>query len=204
MLLRLYVYLESFTACRRRALWLFLLAPALGAVSWAGYNFWDFQDHVSGFFAGLAIGAFFAGALLWWMPDMSDSAPKKLMRRYQREIAVTMGAYVVVMLVWRRLLGAVDATWLRVLIALFPAVLVCLVMRSFVRYVRDSDEMQRRIELESGAIGALLVAAVYLGAGFLQSARLIDIPAAPALIFVFPALCLMYGIAKIFVARRYS
>jgi hypothetical protein len=47
-------------------------------------------------------------------------------------------------------------------LALFPALLVCWVMRAFVRYVRDSDEMQRRIELESGAIAALLVRAGYL------------------------------------------
>jgi hypothetical protein len=63
--------------------------------------------------------------------------------------------------------------------------------------------MQRRIELESGSIAAMLVAAGYLGAGFLQSAKLIDIPSGPALIFVFPMLCLCYGIVKIVVARRY-
>ena len=63
-----------------------------------------------------------------------------------------MAAYVGIMLVWKRLLDLVDATWLRVLVALLPALLVCWVLRAFVRYVRDSDEMQRRIELESGAI----------------------------------------------------
>jgi DNA-binding XRE family transcriptional regulator len=97
----------------------------------------------------------------------------------------------------------VDATWLRVLVALFPALLVCWVLRAFVRYVRDSDEMQRRIELESGAIAALLVRAVYLAAGFLQSAELIDVAAKVALIMVFPAMCLVYGFTKLFVSRRY-
>jgi hypothetical protein len=201
--LRLFIYLQTFPTCRRRAIWLALLGPMLGLVSWAGYNFWDFQDTVSGFFAGLAIGCFFGAALLWWTPDMSDAAPKAVMRRYQRQIAVTMGAYVLVMLVWKRLLDAVDATWLKVFIALFPAALVCWVMRAFVQYVRDLDEMQRRIELESGAIAALLVSAVYLAAGFLQSAKLIHVAAGPALIFVFPAMCLLYGVSKIFVSRRY-
>jgi hypothetical protein len=201
--LRLLVLLQSQTACRRRAIWLAALGPMLGVVSWAGYNFWNFDDHLSGFFAGLAIGCFFGAALMWWTPDMSDAAPKPVIRRYQRQIAVTMGAYVLVMLVWKRLLDAVDATWLKVLVAVFPALLVCWVMRAFVQYVRDSDEMQRRIELESGAIAAMLVAAGYLVAGFLQSAHLIDIPAGPALIMVFPAMCLFYGIVKVFVGRRY-
>ena len=202
-MLRLFIFLQTFPACRRRAIWLAVLGPMLGLVSWAGYNYWNFQDTVSGFFAGLAIGCFFGAGLLWWTPDMSDAAPKAVTRRYQRQITLTMGAYVLVMLVWKQLLGAVDATWLRVLIALFPALLVCWVMRAFVQYVADLDEMQRRIELESGAIAALLVSAVYLGLGFLQSAKLIDIAAGPALIGVFPAICLLYGLTKIFVARRY-
>jgi hypothetical protein len=202
-LFRLFVFLTDMTACRRRALWLAALGPMLGLVAWAGYNVWNFEDHIAGFFAGLAIGCFFGAALLWWTPDMSDSAPKAVVRRYQRQISVTMGAYVLVMLVWKRLLDAVDATWLKVFIALLPAALVCWVMRAFVQYVRDSDEMQRRIELESGAIAALLVSAVYLAAGFLQSAKLIQIAAGPALIFVFPAICLLYGVSKIFVSRRY-
>ena len=64
-----------------------------------------------------------------------------------------MAAYVGVMLVWKQLLDLGRApTWLRVLVALLPALLVGWMLRAFVRYVRDSDEMQRRIELESGAI----------------------------------------------------
>ena len=200
---RLFVFLTDMTPCRRRAIWLAALGPMLGLVAWAGYNFWNFEDRIAGFFAGLAIGCFFGAALLWWTPDMSDSAPKAVMRRYQRQISITMGTYVLVMLVWKRLLDAVDATWLKVAIALLPAALVCWVMRAFVLYVRDSDEMQRRIELESGAIAALLVSAVYLSAGFLQSAKLIHVAAGPALIFVFPAMCLLYGVSKIFVSRRY-
>jgi hypothetical protein len=190
--------------CRRRALWLLAISPLFLAGSWLGSHVWQIDDHLAGFLAGLGIGGLFAAVLLWFSPDMSDAVPKKLIRRYQREISVSMGIYVMVMLFWQRLLHAVDATWIKVLIALFPAALVCFVLRAFVRYVRDSDEMQRRIELESVAIATMLVAASYLGAGFLQSAKLIDVPAGPALIMMFPALCLAYGITKIFVVRRYQ
>ena len=153
--------------------------------------------------AVLWLATLVAAVLLWFSPDMSDAVPKKLIRRYQREVGAAMGAYILVMLVWKRLLDMVDATWLRVVIALFPALLVCLVLRAFVRYVRDSDEMQRRIELESGAIAGLLVSAVYLAAGFLQSAELIAIPSKVAMIWVFPMLCMFYGACKIFVSRHY-
>ena len=195
---------EPLPLCRRRAL--YCLAGGLLAfgLAWASSSLgWGWPARLNGFLAGLGFGGVFAAVLLWFTPDTSDAMPKKLARRYQREVAIAMGAYVLVMLFWKQALGLFDATWLKVIVALFPALLVCWVMRAFVNYVRDSDEMQRRIELESSAIAAMLVAAVYLGAGFLQSARLIALPATLALIGMFPALCLFYGLTKIFVSRRY-
>jgi hypothetical protein len=195
---------EPFPTCRRRALW--SLAFGLASLGLAGGLWWGqapVGDWLLGLLTGMGVGGTLAAALLWFMPDMSDAVPKRLSRRYQREVSLAMGIYVIVMLFWKRLLHAVDPIWLKWLVALFPALLVCWVMRAFVIYVRDSDEMQRRIELESGAIAALLVAAGYLAAGFLQSAKLIDVAAGPALIMVFPAMCLMYGVAKIVVSRRY-
>src|SRR6478735_4373303 len=195
---------EPFPTCRRKALWSLgfgLLSLLVAAGMWQARL--PVGDWVLGLVTGLGVGGLFAAALLWFTPDMTDAVPKRLAKRYQRNVAGSMGTYVLVMLFWKRLLDMVDAVWLKWLIALFPALLVCWVMRAFVTYVRDSDEMQRRIELESGAIAALLVSAVYLALGFLQSAKLIDVHAGSALIMVFPAMCLMYGIVKIFVARRY-
>jgi hypothetical protein len=195
---------EPFPTCRRRALW--SLAFGLATLALAAGLWWGqvpVSDWLLGLVTGMGVGGTLAAALLWFMPDMSDAVPKRLSRRYQREVSLAMGIYVIVMLFWKRLLHAVDPIWLKWLVALFPALLVCWVMRAFVIYVRDSDEMQRRIELESGAVAALLVAAGYLAAGFLQSAKLIDVAAGPALIMVFPAMCLMYGVAKIVVSRRY-
>jgi hypothetical protein len=195
---------EPFPTCRRKALWSLgfgVLSLAVAAGMWKAEL--PVGDWVLGLVTGLGVGGRFAAALLWFTPDMADAVPKRLAKRYQRDVAWSMGTYVLVMLFWKRLLDMVDAVWLKWLIALFPALLVCWVMRAFVTYVRDSDEMQRRIELESGAIAALLVSAVYLALGFLQSAKLIDVHAGSALIMVFPAMCLMYGIVKIFVARRY-
>ena len=195
---------EALPTCRRRALWALALSLACLAVGGLSqWQVWGLPDRINGFIVGMGIGGLFAAALLWFTPDMSDAVPKKLARRYQREVSVAMGIYVLVMLFWKQALGLFEATWLRVLVALFPALLVCWVMRAFVRYVRDSDEMQRRIELESCSISAMLVAAAYLGAGFLQSAKLIQVPATIALIGVFPLLCLIYGVTKIVVTRRY-
>lgn len=196
---------ESLPPCRRKALLALGLGLACLALAWAAQaGHWPIGDRSLGMLAGMGAGLVFSSALLWFMPDTSGSAPKALMRRYYREFTPAMLGYVAVMLVWKRLLEWVQVPALRVLVALLPALLVLWVMRAFVRFVRDSDEMQRRIELESGAVSALLVSAGFMAAGFLQSAKLIDVPSSVAMLWVFPMLCLTYGISKVFIARRYQ
>ena len=70
-------------------------------------------------------------------------------------------------------------------------------------FVRGVDELQQRIEFEAVCIAAALVAFAYMTAGFLQAARVIDVPASAAMLWVFPLLCGTYGIAKAVIARRY-
>ncbi len=194
---------ESLPNCRRKALRALVASLASLALSWAGYSQAFLSDHVAGLFAGMGVGGLLAAGVLWWSPDMSDAAPKSVTRLYQRDFALAMGGYVAVMLVWKRLLNAVDAHWLRVAIALLPALLIMWLLRAFVHFVRDSDELHRRIELESGSIAALLVSGGYMAMGFLQSAKLIDVPSSLAMLCVFPAICFSYAITKVVVARRY-
>ena len=195
---------EPLPTCRRKARWMLAASVLLVVLAWAAMEpRWNLGSRMVGFFTGMAVAGAFSAALLWFSPDMSDALPRTLIRRYYREMGWAMAAYVAVMLVWKRLLDLVSDTWLRVVVALLPALLVLWVIRAFVRYVRDSDEMQRRIELESGAIGGLLVSAGYMAAGFLQSADLIAVPAKVAMLWVFPALCFAYGLVKVFISRRY-
>lgn len=192
------------TDCRRKALWLLAGGlPCLFVPFVLQSLDWPLSSMVRGFWVGIGAGSVVSALLLWWMPDMSDVVPRALSRRYTRELMPAMALYIGVMLVWRRLLALVDTAWLRILVALLPVLLIAWVMRAFVRYVRDCDELQRRIELESGAIAGLLLSAGYLAAGFLQTAGIIDIPAKVAMLWVFPSLCLLYGIAKVVNARRY-
>lgn len=196
---------EPFPTCRRKALLSGTGGLVLVLLSWAASQLGlPIHATLRGLMAGVGVGFLFAAVLFWFSPDTSDAVPKRLMARYHREMWPAMAAYVMVMLVWKRLLGMVDATAAKVAVALLPALLVLWVMRAFVRYVRDSDEMQRRIELESGSVAGLLVSAVYLAAGFLQTADLIDIPSKVAMIWVFPLLCITYGVAKVVIARRYQ
>lgn len=190
---------------RRGAIVALCIGLALLLAGVAGHWLWRLDDYWFGLLMGCGTGALIAAVMMWWTPgSLRDSAPPALARRYYREFFPPMAVYVVVMMVWKHLLDAVDARWLRLLIALLPALLVVLVIRAMARYVRDSDELQRRIELESVAIAAGLVCGGYMTAGFLQSAGLIAVPAVVAMLWVFPALCATYGFTKIVIARRYA
>lgn len=156
----------------------------------------------------LALGALavvlLLAAMLQWGRQQDAEAMGRIGRRYARDVTLGMGAYLVVLVASLQALKRVDDTTLRVLLAIAPVLPIALVLRAMVRYVRDSDELQRRIELESVSIASALVSLLYMTGGFLQSAKVIAIPAAEAMLWVFPLTCLVYGVAKLLVGRRYG
>ncbi|TDB27470.1 hypothetical protein ATCM_07235 [Stenotrophomonas sp. ATCM1_4] len=157
----------------------------------------------AGVLAGIGLGLLIAGVLRRLMPAGCDAATPTLRRRYTREVVVAMLGYVVLLCLSMYLLRGAEGAGLRALIALLPVPPIVLVLRAMVRYIRDVDEMQQRIELEAVSAATAFVSLVYLTGGFLQSAKVIDVPSNVAMIWVFPLVCLSYGLAKAVVARRY-
>ena len=115
-----------------------------------------------------------------------------------------MFGYVLAVFISVWLLKRVDVPLLRAFIALLPVPAIALAMRAIVRRIRDADELQRRIELEAVSIAAAFVSLGYLAAGFLQRAKVIDVPSSAAMIWVFPLVCVTFGLAKTVLSRRYS
>ena len=87
--------------------------------------------------------------------------------------------------------------------AVFPALPMVLLVWAALRYLRGIDELQRRIETDAIGIASLLVSVGYFTGGLLLKAKVIQIDAAAAMIWVFPLLCGIYGIAKMALTRRY-
>jgi hypothetical protein len=180
----------------------------LVAIAWPYLLPWPLPDFVSGMLYGMG-----SGALLWAMvlaafgsrlPDPCDSSTPALRRRYMREFIPPMLGYVIATLLSVWWLKSIDATWLRAVVALLPVPPVSLAMRAIMRYIRDADELQRRIELEALSFSTAWVSLAYLAGGFLQRAEVIDIPSGVAMIWVFPLICIGYGLVKLAIARRFS
>ena len=193
------------TRQRRRALLAFGLSLlCIGLALVADGLHWPVGDTWLGMLAGFGAGGLFVAALMWWAPEACDTGTPALRRRYLREFLPAMAGYVVLLFVSLLLLKRVDEPVLRALLALLPVAPIALVMRAIIRYIRDADELQRRIELEAVSISTALVSLLYMSGGFLQAARVIDVPASAAMIWVFPLVCLCYGVAKAVVARRFQ
>lgn len=162
------------------------------------------QAHLGqGLVGGAGAGLLLAACLRLLGGGDCDEATPGLRRRYLREFMPAMVAYVVLLTVSLWLLKRIDDTALRALVALLPVVPIGLALRAVIRYIRDTDELQRRIELEAVSFATALVSLLYMAGGFLQLAGVIDVPAGAAMIWVFPLVCLVYGFAKALVSRRF-
>jgi hypothetical protein len=165
---------------------------------------WPVPDFVSGMLYGIAAGCVLGALVQWRMPEPCDTSTPALRRRYLREFMPAMALYVLALFVSIWLLKRVDDIVLRALVALLPVPPVALAVRAMIRHIRDADELQRRIEVDALAIATACVTLGYLAAGFLQLAKVIDVPSSAAMIWVFPLECMAYGLAKATVARRYA
>ena len=170
----------------------------------------DMHDFTQGLVIGAGAGLLLLLALrrippvrAWAEQAACDSSVPALRQRYLREFVPAMVGYVVTLVVSLLLLKRVDEPVLRAMLALLPVPPVAMVIRAIVRYIRDSDELQRRIELEAVSAATALVALLYFAGGLLQMAKVIDIPSGQAMFWVFPMICLAYGLAKAFVSGRY-
>lgn len=137
------------------------------------------------------------------LPSTCDTATPALRRRYLREFLPAMLAYVLLVFTSVWLLKRIEEPWLRAVVALLPVPPIALALRAIVRHIRDADELQRRIELEAVSIATACVSLAYLAGGFLQAAKVVDIAADDAMIWMFPLVCLAYGVAKLAVSRRF-
>lgn len=194
----------------RRWMWIFtgigLAALALAA---AGQWLLGWPSEPVGLWVGIGAGYLLGAALFlvlprWWRQHCDEMYAQPAGRRYLRALWPIMIGYSLTLFlsIWLVKRG-IESVPLRAVVAVLPALAIALLMRAALRYLREIDELQRRIETEAIGIASLLVSLVYFAGGLLQKAKVIDLDAAAAMIWVFPLLCGTYGIAKMVLTRRY-
>jgi hypothetical protein len=119
-------------------------------------------------------------------------------RTYTREFSLAMAAYVVVVLVSIKLVGAVDQP-LKTLVALTPLVPATFALIAYMRFLSRMDELGRRIQLEALAFGFGTAGMITFAYGFLENAGFPQL----SYIWVFPAMIFLWGIGGAIASYRY-
>lgn len=195
---------------QRRWMWIFV-AIAVASFALAGAGYWWLQWPPGRVQSWTWIGGgYLLGALLlrlmprWWKEHCDEAYAQPAGKRYVRALWPIMIGYTLLLFAsiwWIR--QGIASLPLRALVAVLPVVPLLLFLRVALRYLREIDELQRRIETEAIGIASLLVSMLYFAGGLLDKAGVLAIDAASAMIWVFPLLMLLYGITKMVLARRY-
>lgn len=194
----------------RRWKWIFV-AIALSAFVLAalGHFVLAWPDDAVGTWTGIGVGYLIGAALFqlmprWWRQHCDEMYAQPAGKRYLRALwPILIGYSLALFLSLFLIKRGIESVPLRALVAVLPALALVLLMRAALRYLREIDELQRRIETEAIGIASLLVAVLYFAGGLLQKAKVVEVDAAAAMIWVFPLLCAIYGIAKMVLTRRY-
>ena len=128
---------------------------------------------------------------------------RSFVKSYRLRIFVLMAVYTAVLfLVWPH---AQSATSLPVKIALSvsPTLPVIAVLWLMALRVMRSDELEQRVHLIALSLATGAVAGLSLIGGFLSASGVIHVDG-DILIWVFPTLCLSYGLARWLFGRRYG
>ncbi len=97
--------------------------------------------------------------------------------------------------------GFAPPQWGAGLLAVAPIAPALLMLGAQLRYMRALDEFQRRIQSEAVLIAAAVIAFATLAYGQLED--MADFPDI-SMMWVFPALCIVWSIATVFVRMRYK
>ena len=128
---------------------------------------------------------------------------KTLSRRYAREFGGAMLAYTLLLPLALVGLRHADAIGSRIALALLPVLAIAMAGRAILRFVRGSDELQRRIQLDALALAALVLCVGSFALGMLSRADVVRLEAAAVLLMVLPAYVLLYALFAAIASRRY-
>lgn len=120
-------------------------------------------------------------------------------RRYAQRFIASMIAYVIVVLVSGWLLRNMGESPLRALVAIMPVLPIVIGLWAFMMFVRQLDELQRRIQLEAFAFSLGCTGLITFTLGLLENAGVPQV----GIIWVFPMMIVFWGIGLAIAERRY-
>ncbi len=128
---------------------------------------------------------------------------KEWHKKYLTRFIGAMVVYVVLLPISLLLIGSgrIESTVVKQLIALIPVIPFLFAMTAVINNVRQLDELQQQIHLESILITTLLTGGLSFSYGLLEASELV--PHLPA-IWIAPFMIAVWGIVNAVITRRYQ
>jgi O-antigen/teichoic acid export membrane protein len=131
---------------------------------------------------------------------MTSNPTLEAARRYRIALFIALAAYAIVLFATIALIKRFEPPVpVRVLALLAPLVPVGFMASVFLRYLRQTDEFERRVVTDSLAVAAGITAMLSITYGFLEVAGLPH----PSAWWTWMVLMGSWGVARCFVAGRY-
>ena len=125
----------------------------------------------------------------------------QVIKRYTKEFTSAMVAYIVTLIVSIAILQRYEfPKFWQVILALIPAVPVFFVVIAMLRALKDSDELQQRVQLLATSFAAALTGLITFTYGFLEN---VGFPKFPTFL-VFPMMIMLWGLSLGYFSRRYQ
>ena len=132
-----------------------------------------------------------------------DAMTRYSKKQYRRHMFALMLVYVaLVLLEWPYARSTANLPW-KIVLALVPVVPVIAVIWLQAVRVMHSDELQQRLCLIALSVATGVVAAASMIGGFLCASHVLAFDG-DVLIWVVPALCLVFGLTHVVISRRYG
>ena len=124
---------------------------------------------------------------------------REIQKRYFKEFGISMGLYVVLLITSIMVLTNFKLPkTAQIVIALIPVIPTIFVVIAVMRALRDSDELQQKIQLQAVTFSAIVTGLITFSYGFLEN---VGFPHFPTL-FVLPLVIALWGIgAGIFTGK---
>ncbi len=124
---------------------------------------------------------------------------REVQTRYFKEFGISMGFYVVLLIASISVLTKFELPKVaQIVVALIPVIPTIFVVIAVMRALRDSDELQQKIQLQAVTFSAIVTGLITFSYGFLEN---IGFPHLPSL-FIFPLMLALWGIgAGIFTGK---
>lgn len=126
---------------------------------------------------------------------------KQAVKIYTRDFGISMVLYVAAVFGINMVPGIEEMPmWQATIIALVPTLPILLAVKASLKFHKSMDELQKQIAMESTTVAFLTVGLGSFSYGFLQG---VGFPRLDV-IWIFPLLVIVQGVAHAFVQRKYK